>query len=65
MINNRGFYSVTQVKFADLLGIKLVTYQKWEQGVRNPSSPSAFFSYASDGTPAAYSASGDFTKALA
>jgi hypothetical protein len=42
MINNRGFYSVTQVKFADLLGIKLVTYQKWEQGVRNPSSPSAF-----------------------
>jgi Helix-turn-helix len=42
MINNRGFYSVTQVKFADLLGIKLVTYQKWEQGIRNPSSPSAF-----------------------
>jgi DNA-binding transcriptional regulator YiaG len=42
MINNRGFYSVTQVKFADLLGIKLVTYQKWEQGVRNSSSPSAF-----------------------
>jgi DNA-binding transcriptional regulator YiaG len=41
MINNRGFYSVTQVKFADLLGIKLVTYQKWEQGVRNPSGPSA------------------------
>jgi len=28
MINNRGFYSVTQVKFADLWGIKLVTYQK-------------------------------------
>lgn len=32
--NQRGF---TQQRMADLLSIALITYQKYEQGVRNPS----------------------------
>lgn len=34
MRNQRGF---TQQRMADLLSIALITYQKYEQGIRNPS----------------------------
>ncbi len=34
MRNQRGF---TQQRMADLLSIALITYQKYEQGVRSPS----------------------------
>lgn len=47
----RRFYGVTQVKFSELLGVKLVTYQKWAQGVRNPSSPSTSLLYIAEQYP--------------
>ena len=35
----RKAYSLTQVAFADLLGVKFETYASWEKGPRFPSSP--------------------------
>lgn len=35
----RKKYGMTQMDFADLLGVKYITYGSWERGDRNPSSP--------------------------
>jgi DNA-binding transcriptional regulator YiaG len=35
----RKTYGMTQVNFADLLGVAYDTYCSWELGVRKPSSP--------------------------
>jgi len=37
--NIRKAYGLTQVAFADLLGLKFETYASWEKGRRFPSSP--------------------------
>ncbi len=36
----RQKYGMTQVVFADILGVSYETYNSWERGVRKPSSPS-------------------------
>ncbi len=37
----KSIYKLTQVEFAELLDISYHTYKNWEDGHRNPSSPSA------------------------
>jgi len=36
----RKKFGFTQANFAEMLGVKYVTYCSWERGVRSPSSPS-------------------------
>jgi hypothetical protein len=47
------------------MGYKTCYLSKIGARYKKPFQSFCFFSYASDGTPAAYSASGDFAKALA
>ena len=41
----RRYFGLTQVKFADLLGVSYGTYKNWEIGHRIPSSPSMALLY--------------------
>jgi putative transcriptional regulator len=37
----RAMFGFTQVKFAELIGVKYDTYRNWEIGHRSPSSPAS------------------------
>jgi len=50
----RKIYGLTQVAFADYIGISYDTYRGWEIGHRNPSGPATALLYIAETQPEAF-----------